>query len=53
MPSLKGSVKQKLGTMLLRVGELAEPSLAEGTWLNERCLGFLEKAAAELMRDAH
>ncbi|SCW78531.1 MULTISPECIES: hypothetical protein [unclassified Pseudomonas] len=34
--------------MLLRV--LAEPSLAEGTWLNERCLGFLEKAVAELMR---
>ncbi|SDA37908.1 hypothetical protein SAMN03159443_00090 [Pseudomonas sp. NFACC15-1] len=39
--------------MLLRVSELAEPGLAEGTWLNERCLGFLEKAVAELMREAH
>lgn len=39
--------------MLLRVGELEEPSLAEGTWLDERCLGFLEKAVVELMREAH
>ncbi|MDB6444844.1 hypothetical protein PII47_15735 [Pseudomonas sp. 21TX0197] len=40
-------------TMLLRVGELEEPSLAEGTWLDERCLGFLKKAVAGLMGEAH
>jgi hypothetical protein len=39
--------------MLLRVGELEEPSLAEGTWLDERCRGFPKKAVAELMREAH
>ncbi|SFX21640.1 hypothetical protein SAMN03159390_00794 [Pseudomonas sp. NFACC49-2] len=39
--------------MLLRVGELEEPSLAEGTWLDERCLGFLKKAVAGLMGEAH
>lgn len=30
-----------------------EPSLAEGTWLDEHCLGFLEKAVSGLMREAH